>query len=102
MVPTAAETGYGYIKSETAINPKSLEALNVTDFIEKPDKENAEKFVKNDHYLWNSGIFMFKASVILEELKKHAPKIIESCKKSLEHDDLDLEFKRLKKDSFSY
>ena len=74
VVPTAAETGYGYIKSETAINPKSLEALNVTDFIEKPDKENAEKFVKNDHYLWNSGIFMFKASVILKELKKHAPK----------------------------
>ena len=100
VVPTSAETGYGYIKSETAFNPKNLEALNVTDFIEKPDKENAEKFVKNDHYLWNSGIFMFKASVILKELKKHAPKIIESCEKSLEHDDLDLEFKRLKKESF--
>ena len=100
VVPTSAETGYGYIKSETSINSKSLEALNVTDFIEKPDRENAEKFVKNDCYFWNSGIFMFKASVILEELKKHAPKIIECCEKSLEHNALDLEFKRLKKEFF--
>ena len=96
MVPTSAETGYGYIKSESSINAENLEALNVTDFIEKPDKENAEIFVKNDHYLWNSGIFMFKASTILEDLKKYAPKIVESCEKSLEHNNLDLEFKRLR------
>ena len=100
VVPTSAETGYGYIKSESSINNESLEALNVTDFIEKPDKENAEIFVKNDHYLWNSGIFMFKASTILEELKKYAPKIVESCEKSLEHNNLDLEFKRLRKEHF--
>ncbi len=100
VAPTSAETGYGYIKSESSINAESLEALNVTDFIEKPDKENAEIFLKNDHYLWNSGIFMFKASTILEELKKYAPKIVESCEKSIEHNNLDLEFKRLRKEHF--
>ena len=100
VAPTSAETGYGYIKSESSINAESLEALNVTDFIEKPDKENAEIFLKNDHYLWNSGIFMFKASTILEELKKYAPKIVESCEKSLAHNNLDLEFKRLRKEHF--
>ncbi len=101
VIPTSAETGYGYIKSETPINFETLEALNVIDFIEKPDKEKAAKFIQNDHYLWNSGIFMFKASVILEELRKHEPKIIECCERSLEHNQKDLEFKRLKKEFFT-
>ena len=100
VIPTSAETGYGYIKAATSINLGSLEPLKVLDFIEKPDKKNAEKFVQNDHYLWNSGIFMFKASVILEELRKHEPKIIDYCEKSLEHNHIDLEFKRLKKEFF--
>lgn len=100
VIPTSAETGYGYIKSETAVNIESLEPLKVSKFMEKPDKTNAEKFVQNDHYLWNSGIFMFKASVILEELRKYEPKIIDYCERSLEHNHIDLEFKRLKKEFF--
>ena len=100
VIPTSAQTGYGYIKSDTSINFESLDALRVSDFIEKPNKENAEKFVKNGRYLWNSGIFMFKASIVLEELRKYSPKIIEYCEKSLEHNNIDLEFKRLKKEFF--
>ena len=100
VIPTSVETGYGYIKSETPINLKSLEPLNISEFIEKPNKENAKKYVKDDHFLWNSGIFMFRASVILAEIKKYAPEIIECCKRSLENNYIDLEFKRLKKDTF--
>ena len=100
VIPTSAETGYGYIKSENPINTKCHEALNVSEFIEKPNKENAVKYFSDDHYLWNSGIFMFRASVILQELRRYAPEIIEYCKASLEHNDIDLEFKRLKKDTF--
>ena len=100
MVPTSAETGYGYIEVEKPINFECLEALNVSNFIEKPNKDKAEILLKNERFLWNSGIFMFKASVILEELRKYAPDVIENCEKSLDPNLIDLEFKRLKKRSF--
>ena len=100
VIPTSAETGYGYIKSMKPLNLKTLKASNISKFIEKPDKRNAEIFLKNDHYLWNSGMFMFRSSVILEELDKYAPKILENCKKSFDEINVDLEFKRLNKESF--
>ena len=100
VIPTSPETGYGYMKTEQSINLDSLEALDIAQFIEKPDKESAEKFISNEHYLWNSGMFMFKASKILKELKKFAPEIINSSKKAFEKNNIDLEFKRIDKDCF--
>ncbi len=72
--PTAAETGYGYIKSSKKNNDFSFK---VDEFKEKPDKKTAEKYFKSGKYFWNSGIFMFKASVFMETLKKFAPEIYE-------------------------
>ena len=100
VLPTSPETGYGYIKTNKSINLNSLEALKVSDFIEKPNKKNAEKFISNDRFLWNSGMFMFKASRILEELNKFAPEIIHYSKKALANNNIDLEFKRLDKNFF--
>ena len=64
--PSYPETGYGYIN---AIGNK------VNKFVEKPNAELAQKYINDGNYYWNSGIFMFKASVLLEEIKKCAPDI---------------------------
>lgn len=70
--PNYPETGFGYICS---INGK------VTSFTEKPDKQTAEKYVKDGNYYWNSGIFMFKASAMVEEIEKYCPEISTIIKK---------------------
>ena len=100
IIPTSPETGYGYIKTEQSIILDSGEPLDVSKFIEKPDKESAEKFISNDHYLWNSGMFMFKASKILKELKQFAPEIVNYSEKAFEKNIMDLEFKRINKEFF--
>lgn len=78
VLPTAPETGFGYIELGEA-----LEVGNkVTCFVEKPDLTTAEIFVASGKYLWNSGMFCFKAGVFLEELAKHAPgitEVVENC-----------------------
>ncbi len=100
VLPTSPETGYGYIQTDKSIDYNSSDALDVSNFIEKPNKENAKKFISDDRFLWNSGIFMFKASKVLEELDKFAPEIINYCKKALAENNIDLEFKRLDKKIF--
>ncbi len=67
ITPTFAETGYGYIESVNAFDVKA--------FHEKPDLKTAENYLKEGNYYWNSGMFMFKAGVFLEELKKYSPQI---------------------------
>ena len=69
--PSYPETGYGYIKVSEPLN----EGYKVDKFVEKPDYEQAEAYVKTGKYFWNSGIFMFKASVFMNELKKYSPEI---------------------------
>lgn len=74
--PTKPETGYGYIE---------FEGNNVLSFREKPNKETAEEFIEQGNFLWNSGMFCFKASVLLEELKEFEPSIYETSKKAWEN-----------------
>lgn len=78
VVPTAPHTGYGYIKAKSLHDISSVE-----EFVEKPTKENAEKYVKSKQYFWNSGMFMFQASVYLNELECYRPDILSSCKGSI-------------------
>jgi mannose-1-phosphate guanylyltransferase len=73
ITPSFAETGFGYIESE---------GLHVKAFHEKPDVQTAAKYLEAGNYYWNSGMFMFKAGVFLEELKKHAPEIYETSLKA--------------------
>lgn len=70
ITPTFAETGYGYIES--------INTFDVKAFYEKPNLEIAEEYLKAGNYYWNSGMFMFKAGVFLDELKKYSPNIYES------------------------
>lgn len=70
--PAYPETGYGYIEAD---------GENVRSFKEKPNKATAQTYIEQGNYLWNSGMFCFKAGVFLEELAKHAPDIFHACEK---------------------
>ena len=97
--PTRAETGYGYI--ETIKNESStVKPLPIIKFIEKPNSENAEQLIKKGTYLWNSGIFLFKARAIIKELRKFEPELISSCESSLINSKFDLDFLRLEENFF--
>jgi mannose-1-phosphate guanylyltransferase/mannose-6-phosphate isomerase len=101
IVPNVPETGYGYIKANIIID-KALDnkTYAVEKFVEKPNLETAQKYIEEGSYLWNSGMFMFKASVYLQELEKYNPAIVKSAKDSITNSKNDLDFVRLDKSSF--
>ena len=92
IVPNKAETEYGYI--EANINNTDT-SYSIKSFVEKPTKKKAEKYFGSGNYLWNSGIFMFKASIYLDELAKFEPEILSTCKKSFKTENLDSDFIRI-------
>ncbi|MCV5473539.1 sugar phosphate nucleotidyltransferase, partial [Escherichia coli] len=74
--PLNPETGYGYIKRGSLIDD-IRPAYNVSAFVEKPDRNTAQKYVSSQEYYWNSGMFLFRASQYIEELNKYRPDILE-------------------------
>ena len=101
IIPTCAETGYGYIETkESRYLEDQTTGLEINKFIEKPDKDKAEKLIKDSRYTWNSGMFLFKASSIISELEKFSPEIINYCKIAIDKDVVDLDFLRLEAESF--
>ncbi|WP_440905629.1 mannose-1-phosphate guanylyltransferase/mannose-6-phosphate isomerase [Catenovulum sp. SX2] len=96
IVPTHAETGYGYIKRGNAVDT----AYAVDSFVEKPDLATATEYLNSGEYYWNSGMFMFKASRYLAELAKYQPAILEACKKAIGNTAADLDFVRVDKAAF--
>jgi mannose-1-phosphate guanylyltransferase len=110
IVPTAPETGYGYIEAAEALNtanasddgdPASLQPVRIARFVEKPDRVTAEQFLASGRFTWNSGMFLFKASAILAELERLAPDVVSACRSALEHDSEDLNFLRLEREAFA-
>lgn len=97
IVPNKPETGYGYIKQG---KPVSTFAFEVSEFVEKPNLVTAQKYLDEGTYYWNSGMFMFRASRYIEELKLYRPDILEACSNALEGASLDLDFTRLNTESF--
>ena len=79
--PKAANTGFGYIRVEGVVEDAGAD---VVEFIEKPDLETAERFLKEGDYFWNTGMFVFKAKVYLAELAKYHPEILTCCKQAFE------------------
>lgn len=71
--PTKPETGYGYIRFGAHAGK---DFFNVSRFTEKPDLETAESFLADGSYLWNSGIFLWKAETVLDELRQYAPGVM--------------------------
>ena len=75
IVPTAPETGFGYIHKGESLDGPAVSVVGR--FVEKPDLDTARRFVESGDHLWNSGMFLFRASVFLDELKRHAPEIFQ-------------------------
>jgi mannose-1-phosphate guanylyltransferase/mannose-6-phosphate isomerase len=75
ITPHSPETGYGYIQKG--------EDHEVLSFVEKPDRETAERYIAEGNYFWNSGIFAFTLKTFVSELKKHAPQTCSSMEKSV-------------------
>ena len=96
--PTKPETGYGYI--EVNLSEKA-DHYAIKSFTEKPSLNNAQLYLDDGNYFWNSGIFMFKASAYLDELKIFAPDIFYACNKSLTTIQTDSDFIRLDNNEFN-
>ncbi len=98
--PTYPATGYGYIKSEKQLDHDEYTPLKVHEFVEKPEERTAQDFVKDKRYAWNSGMFVFKATAILNEIKNFAPDLLKNCEQCLKRSKMDLDFLRLEKNTF--
>jgi mannose-1-phosphate guanylyltransferase/mannose-6-phosphate isomerase len=96
--PTRPETGYGYLKRGAPIGSK---AFRVGQFVEKPPLDRAEMFLAEGGYDWNGGLFMFPVGLLLEELRRFEPEMLELCAEALEEARKDLDFVRLDKDAFA-
>nr|WP_245942658.1 mannose-1-phosphate guanylyltransferase/mannose-6-phosphate isomerase [Candidatus Colwellia aromaticivorans] len=102
IVPTKPETGYGYIKQgvEATEDGAGSGVFEVATFVEKPDTDTAEGYLASGDYLWNSGMFLFKASRYLEELEKFRPDILQACQQAMAKVEKDLDFTRPDSEAF--
>lgn len=105
VVPTTPETGYGYIKKGDMAdgmskNKNMPEAFAIEAFVEKPDKETAQAYLASGEYCWNSGMFMFKADTVLDELERFVPDIVAACREAVTKGAHDLDFFRLDEVAF--
>lgn len=96
--PNAPETGFGYIRRGT---PLGSGGYQVDAFVEKPDRATAESYLTAGTHDWNSGMFLFRASRLLEELAKQAPAIHSNVVTAFEGAHADLDFVRIDKDAFA-
>ena len=99
IAPDRPETGYGYIKLGTALEaPKG--AAQIACFVEKPDRATAETYLACGDFLWNSGIFVARADVLLKELERLQPELLAACRDALDSSRADLDFLRLGEAAF--
>lgn len=95
--PTTAEIGYGYI--QTGKRVPNTDGYFVEHFVEKPSHDVAQQYVDSNNYYWNSGIFLFKASAIVRELKKYADDVLQSAENALKRGTQSKDFFYLDKES---
>ncbi|HEX5353175.1 MAG TPA: mannose-1-phosphate guanylyltransferase/mannose-6-phosphate isomerase [Rhodanobacteraceae bacterium] len=100
VAPTRAETGYGYLRRGTP-NPKRHGIFELAAFVEKPDLATAERYVKDGSYLWNSGIFLMRASAWLNAVAKLQPGIDRVCREATREVKRDGEFLRVDREAFA-
>ena len=96
IVPDAPETGFGYIQAQAGEGVRQ-----VLRFVEKPDAATAQSYLQAGGYYWNSGMFLFRASRYLEELRKFQPEIVEAVGRAFAAARSDGDFIRLDKQSFA-
>ncbi|MGC4367117.1 mannose-1-phosphate guanylyltransferase/mannose-6-phosphate isomerase [Hydrogenophaga sp. R2] len=96
VVAHRPETGYGYIETGEAIGP----GYRVSRFVEKPDAATARTYVDSGRFLWNSGMFVFRAQAYLNALAQFAPDILTSCQAAMATISRDMDFVRIDRASF--
>ncbi len=99
IVPTHGETGFGYIRKGKPLDGQR-NAAEIAEFVEKPDKQTADDYVASGDYLWNSGMFVMKASVWLKQIETYQPAMAAACRKALQDKVQDLDFCRLDRTAF--
>lgn len=99
ITPDCPETGYGYIQRGAAL-VEDGGAFELARFVEKPDRATAEAYLDAGDYLWNSGLFVMKASTWLKALAHCRPDILEACRKAMSGVSEDGEFVRIGRDEF--
>lgn len=85
VVPQSPETGYGYIRKGPAVDAGEAKAFAISRFVEKPDLETAQQYLDSGQYCWNSGMFLFQAADIWDELKQFDPDMADACRLALEN-----------------
>jgi mannose-1-phosphate guanylyltransferase/mannose-6-phosphate isomerase len=100
MTPGRPETGYGYIRQGDAMDGIAG-AFAVRQFVEKPDRATAARFLESRDYFWNSGMFVLPAALLLEELERLQPALFEACTKAVAAGHADLDFFRLGESDFA-
>jgi mannose-1-phosphate guanylyltransferase/mannose-6-phosphate isomerase len=98
ITPNSPETGYGYIETQPG---STLVTKLVKSFVEKPDASTAQRYLESGNYYWNSGMFAFRADVMLSELERYAPDILSSCQKALDQAKHDQDFIWLEANAFA-
>ncbi len=98
IVPSAPETGFGYIQAGPG---DAASPLRVLRFVEKPDASTAQAYLDAGGYYWNSGMFLFRASRYLDELRRHAPAMLDAVRAAVEQGTRDGDFVRLDKSAFA-
>src|SRR5690606_28178358 len=96
IVPLQPETGYGYIEKGTQFEC----GFKIQQFVEKPNRESAELYLESKKYLWNSGMFVFKANHYLNELEQYGTDILDNCRLSMIKTEYDIDFIRIDHDQF--
>ena len=100
MAPAGPETGYGYVHRGAGLDGLAG-AFRVLRFVEKPDAATAVRYLADGGYFWNSGMFVFRADVLIAEMGRHAPQILDTAREALAKARRDLDFVRLDPDSFA-
>lgn len=95
--PSSPETGYGYIEK----GDNQGAGFTIARFVEKPDIETAQSYLASGRFLWNSGMFMFKASRLLEEVRIFIPEVLACCSQALEQSSHDFHFTRVGAEAFA-
>lgn len=99
IVPTRAETGFGYIEAPVA-NGQAATPRHISRFVEKPDAATAQAYLSGGQHLWNSGLFMVRASVWLKALEVLQPAMLAACTQAMQACTADLDFVRPQADAF--
>jgi len=104
--PSYASTGYGYIRCEAGVDSSahdngSVAGLKVNEFVEKPNKTSAQSYIKQGNYLWNSGMFIVRPSVLIAEAKLYCAQLLHHCRLTIKSATKDLDFIRLSEQEFA-